>query len=245
MKTLAIIPARYSSLRLPGKPLLKIGDKPMIQWVYEAVKSSELFEEVIVATDESRIASVVDDFDGRFVITDVRHQSGTDRCAQVVRALRRENYDIVVNVQGDQPFITKEMLEKLLQPFKTLYGKPYMSTLVSEFLHSDDLNNPTVVKVLINRQNHAIYFSRLASPYRNVELAYRHVGVYAFSGDSLVKFSSMAPSPLEKAESLEQLRFVEAGFPIYCSKIPYAPLDVNSMDDLWKARDYALTKGLI
>lgn len=214
----AIIPARYASTRFPGKPLAMIGGKSMIRRVYE--QTSLVFDRVIVATDDDRIAVHVRDFGGRVEMTSVDHRSGTDRIAEVVQRIGCQG-DIIVNVQGDEPFISVAQLEQI----KALFDDPtcQIATLAKPFDDDEDIFNPNAVKALFSPSGSAIYFSRLPVPYiRGAEQSewasrhtyYKHVGLYAYRGKVLAEITRLAPSELEQCESLEQLRWVEAGYRI-------------------------------
>jgi 3-deoxy-manno-octulosonate cytidylyltransferase (CMP-KDO synthetase) len=233
VKTTAIIPARYSSTRLPGKPLIEINGKPLIQYVYERVRLSSV-QRVIVATDDERIASAVREFGGEAVLTSPHHRSGTERVAEV--ATRMES-DIVVNVQGDEPLIQPEDINRAIAPFS--HDPSIMvSTLITPLVNGADLYNPHVVKVVVDHKGFALYFSRSPIPYnRNLlekaddeprtgfeyikkltkkELRgyWQHIGLYAFRRGFLLKITALPPGQLERKERLEQLRILENGFKI-------------------------------
>ena len=236
MKILAVIPARYDSQRLPGKVLSKINDRPMIQWVYEAARSCADFSQVIVATDSKIVADCVREFGGEVEMTRTDHTTGTDRVAEV--AQRYPDMSVVANVQGDQPFVTSEILSQLVSPY--LAGKlPEMTTVACPLDMDLGYKDPNTVKVLCDRQNRAIYFSRSSIPYfRNtVDVpVFHHLGLYAFRQDFLTKYTKLKPTPLELAEGLEQLRAIEHGFTIHVCSIEQALLEVNTFDELLKAR---------
>ena len=233
MKTTVIIPARFSSARLPGKPLIEINGKPLIQYVYERVKASSI-PQVIVATDDERIAAVVKGFGGEAALTSSHHRSGTERVAEVARHIES---DIVVNVQGDEPLIRSEDINRAIVPFK--HDPSIMvTTLIAPLLNGADLYNPHVVKVVVDRDGFALYFSRSPIPYprkalehagdephKEIELiqkldkkelrdSWQHIGLYAFRRDFLLKLTSLPPSALEQWEGLEQLRILEHGHKI-------------------------------
>ena len=213
MKVLAIIPARYASTRFPAKPLAILGGKPIVQWVYEAV--AKAVERVVVATDDKRIYDAVIAFGGEVVMTSTEHKSGTDRCAEAYEKLGSKA-DIVINVQGDEPFIEPAQIESLIKCFEN--DTIDIATLVKPFTAEDNidaLENPNSPKVVLNGANEAIYFSRSVIPYlRGVERGewlkhhtfYKHVGIYAFRADVLGEVARLQQTPLEKAEKLEQLR---------------------------------------
>lgn len=238
MDILAVIPARYSSVRLPGKPLALIGGKPMIQLVYESTASSNLFSKVIVATDSELILEAVKKFGGLAEMTDNNHRSGTDRVSEV--ASRHTKADVIVNVQGDQPFIDKEMLSQLILPY--LNGKlPEMTTLCCPLNFESEYNNPHVVKVLCDKHGNAIYFSRAPIPFlknpSEVLPVYKHIGLYGFSRDFLIRYSKMDRSSLECCEDLEQLRAIEHGIKIHVGFIKKNPIDINTYEDLEQANN--------
>lgn len=235
MKVLAVIPARYNSQRFPGKPLVTIGDRPMVQRVYEAASQCKAFSKVVVATDSELVANCVREFGGAVEMTHSNHQTGTDRVAEV--AIRYPEMSVVVNVQGDQPFVTSDMLTQLIEPY--LQGEsPEMTTLACPLDEKTGYTDPNVVKVLCDLNNHALYFSRSPIPYyRNHGDApvFHHLGLYAFRRDFLAKYSQLSPTPLEQCEALEQLRVLEHGFAIRVSLTEKAILEINTPEDLAKA----------
>ncbi len=236
MKILAVIPARYSSQRLPGKVLVNIGDRPMVQWVYEAAIQCPAFAKVVVATDNEEVAACVRGFGGTVEMTSSSHETGTDRVAEV--ANRYPDMDVVVNVQGDQPFVTSEMLLQLVQPY--LEGEtPEMTTLATPLNHETGFDDPNVVKVLCDRNHHALYFSRSPIPYfRNpgVVPVHHHLGLYAFRRDFLTNYAELPATPLEQCEALEQLRVLENGFRIRVCYSEKMVLEVNTSEDLQAAK---------
>ena len=238
MKILAVIPARYASQRLPGKPLALIGDKPMVQWVYEAASQCAAFSQVVVATDSPKIVDPVRAFGGVAELTADTHLSGTDRVAEV--AARHPEMDVVVNVQGDQPFVTARMLEQLVAPYMDGAAPlPPMTTLACPLRSEADYDDPNTVKVICDRNHNALYFSRAPIPYyRNPGEApvYHHLGLYAFERDFLAQYTQFAPTPLEQCESLEQLRVLEHGHRIRVCHTETPVLEVNTADDLVAAK---------
>lgn len=248
MKITAIIPARYGSTRFEGKPLLDILGKPMIQHVYERVRRAKLIAEVIVATDDPRIFEAVRAFGGRVVMTARTHSSGTDRVAEVARNLKSE---IIVNVQGDEPLIKGSIIDKAVRPLLT-DRTLVMSTLMTRLRNPMDWLNPNVVKVVTDIKGRAIYFSRAPIPFpRELDLRellaklpeeketlpkriYKHIGVYIYRREFLLRFSRMKPTPLEKLEKLEQLRALENGFPIKAVAVNYEPVSVDTLEDYQK-----------
>jgi 3-deoxy-manno-octulosonate cytidylyltransferase (CMP-KDO synthetase) len=247
MKTLGIIPARYASSRLPGKPLLDIGGKSMIRRVYERVAQASRIDEVVVATDDRRIYEHVRAFGGRAEMTGPDHRSGTDRCAEVAAA--RPDADLVVNVQGDEPFIDPAQIDKVLEPLAG--GQRALSTLACPLEQEEDWFQPQVVKVVINQRGEAMYFSRSPIPYvRDAEpgqwstrvTGYRHLGLYGFTRASLLAVAALAPSAYEQAEGLEQLRWLEAGYVIGVAITDRHYRGVDTPDDLALARHWAETR---
>lgn len=240
MSILAIIPSRYNSSRLPGKPLLDINGKSMIQRVYEQSQKSRSIKKVIVATDDKRIFEHVEAFGGEVMMTSQDHQNGTERCGEVLARIT-EDYDVVFNIQGDEPFIKPGQIDQLADCFKpnTFATREFpvqIATLVKKIKSQRELNDPSVMKVLLNRQKEAIYFSRAPIPYiRDVEpkdwlkkhTFYKHICFYGFEANTLRKLHGLKRTPLEKAESLEQLRWIENGFRI---KVGITKLDSQSID---------------
>jgi 3-deoxy-manno-octulosonate cytidylyltransferase (CMP-KDO synthetase) len=239
---LAVIPARYQSQRFPGKPLVQIGDKPMVQRVYDAAKACKAFDRVMVATESETIAEVVRAFGGEVALTSDQHETGTDRIAEV--AARHPEYAVVVNVQGDQPFVTAPMLEQLVAPYLTNSSEapptdwPHMTTLACPLNFTQDMNNPNVVKVICDRTQKALYFSRSPIPYPQKPVppeslpVYHHLGLYAFRADFLAEYTQLTPTPLEQCESLEQLRVLEHGYRIHVCKTETAIIEINTPEDL-------------
>lgn len=235
MKILAVIPARYNSQRFPGKLLELLSDKPVLQWVYEATISCPIFTNVIVATDSEKIAELVRGFGGTVQMTQENHQTGTDRVAEV--ASRYPEMEVVVNVQGDQPFVNSKMLVQLVKPY--LEGEfPDMTTLACPLDLEKGYNDPNVVKVLCDNNNRAIYFSRAPIPYfkiANKAPVYHHLGVYAFNQKFLAKYAFLKPTPFEKCEGLEQLRVLEHGYSIRVCETETSVLEINTPQDLLEA----------
>ncbi len=232
MNILGIIPARYASTRFPGKPLVDIAGKSMIQRVYEQAKKCNSLSEVIVATDDDRIFNHVNTFGGVAVMSLPRHQSGTDRCAEV--ALQHPQYDVIINIQGDEPYIDPEQITKVASCFTST--EVQLSTLIKKIETLEELNNPNSPKVIINHQSEAIYFSRTPLPYlRGYEpqewlkhfTYFKHIGIYGYRADVLQELTKLAISSLEKAESLEQLRWIENGYRI---KVAETELETHAID---------------
>ncbi|GAP97605.1 3-deoxy-manno-octulosonate cytidylyltransferase [Leptolyngbya sp. NIES-2104] len=238
MQILAVIPARYDSVRFPGKPLVKIGDRPMVQCVYEAAQRCSAFTKVVVATDSEKIADCVRSFGGVVEMTRSDHATGTDRVAEV--AERYPEMIAIANVQGDQPFATPEMLTQLVSPY--LRGElPEMTTLACPLNSETGYADPNVVKVICDRHDQALYFSRAAIPYlRNPGAVpvYHHLGLYAFSRDFLAHYAKLTPTPLEQCEGLEQLRVLEHGYRITVCQTAIAVPEINTPEDLLLAQSF-------
>ncbi|SDH60467.1 3-deoxy-manno-octulosonate cytidylyltransferase (CMP-KDO synthetase) [Halanaerobium congolense] len=232
----AIIPARYSSTRLPGKPLKDICGKTMLQRVYEQVKKVSLIDEVIVATDDKRIFDEVKKFNSNVIMTSKDHKTGTDRLAEVAAKI---DTDIIVNVQGDEPLIKPSVIKFAIKPLLT-DNSLKMSTLKHLISDEEEINNPNIVKVITDKSNNAIYFSRSRIPYaRNNQKFnyYKHIGLYVYRSDFLLKFAKMKPTPFEIQESLEQLRVIENGYKIKVIETEYDSIGVDTEEDLNKVRN--------
>ena len=242
MKVVAIIPARYASTRFPAKPLAMLGGKTIVQRVYEQV--TKAVERVVVATDDERIYNAVAAFGGEAVMTSPDHKSGTDRCGEAYAKLGCEA-DIVINMQGDEPFIDPVQIEALIRCFKN--KSVDIATLVKPFSADDDieaLEDPNSPKVVLNGANEAIYFSRSVVPYlRGVERSewlkhhtfYKHIGIYAFRAEILGEVTRLAPTPLESAEKLEQLRWLESGYKIGVGTTNIETIGIDTPEDLERA----------
>lgn len=249
MNVVAIIPARYGSTRLPGKPLADIGGKPMIQHVYESALKARELDRVLVATDDRRIEQVVQSFGGEVIMTSKRHKSGTDRLAEAARRIKAH---WLVNIQGDLPFIGAETIARTVRPMRRDRTLP-MATACTPIYEEAEWHNPNVVKVLTDRAGFALYFSRAPIPFpRNggVDpsgrkrsksrplLGYRHLGLYVYRRDFLLKFARLRPTALERIESLEQLRALENGYPIYVARVDEHCVEVDTAADLKRAEQY-------
>ena len=239
MRTVAIIPARWASSRFPGKPLALIGGKPMVRHVYERVMS--VIPEVYVATDDERIYDAVKGFGGRALMTSEKHCCGTDRLAEcaLMPDLGLEDGDLILNIQGDEPLIRPEMVRDLVGCFED--PQVVMGTLKKEITRPEDLNNPNVVKVATDLNGDALYFSRFCIPFERGEAAakhYKHIGVYGYKKDFLLKFSRMQRSSLEISESLEQLRVLENGYRIRVRETIYDTVGVDTPQQLKEVEKY-------
>ena len=243
MKFIGIIPARYASTRFPAKPLAMLGGKPVIQRVYEQVAG--VLDEAYVATDDERIEAAVKAFGGKVVMTSVNHKSGTDRCYEAFTKVG-EGYDVIVNIQGDEPFIHPEQIETIKSCFTD--EQVQIATLVKPFLPDDDfestLFNPNSPKVVVNKKMEAMYFSRSIIPYiRGKQYTewlpshtfYKHIGMYAYRADVLAEITALPQSTLELAESLEQLRWLENGYKIKVGITRQETIGIDTPEDLLKA----------
>ncbi|MGL5055234.1 MAG: 3-deoxy-manno-octulosonate cytidylyltransferase [Fusobacteriaceae bacterium] len=235
MKFLGVIPARYASTRLEAKPLKDIEGYPMIEWVYKRTKLSKL-DRVVIATDDMRIYDAVINFGGEAVLTREDHQNGTSRIAEVCEKI--VGYDVIINVQGDEPLIEPDMINTLIDTFKEEKSL-IMGTLKHRLSKMEDIENPNVVKVVSDKNDYAIYFSRSVVPYpRNLDINnyFKHVGIYGYKSDFVKKYSEMESTPLEKSESLEQLRVLENGYKIKVIETPYEIVGVDTIEDLERVR---------
>lgn len=235
MRTIGIIPARYASTRLPGKPLADIWGKPLIQYVYEQAKKAESISDLIVATDDERIYKVVESFGGRAMMTSPTHPSGTDRCAEVAAKI---DCDFVINIQGDEPLIPPYVIDKVAQALWESPSDVYMSSAAT-IASPEERDNPNVVKVVMNKDLFALYFSRSPIPYLRhpVATTYRHIGIYGYRKDFLLKFVSLPQTPLEITEALEQLRALEHGYKIKMVIVDYSPVGVDTSEDLERVKE--------
>lgn len=264
IKVTAIIPARYASTRLAAKLLLDLGGKSIIQHVYERTSCAKLVDQVIVATDDSRIETIIKNFGGTAVITSDKHQTGTDRIAEVAQNLDSE---IIVNVQGDEPLIEPATIDKAVEPL--LLDKSLMMSTTCELIDKlEDIFNPNIVKVVKNAQGDALYFSRAPIPfprfaalgkacfdpqtmlvemenhYTELGQYFKHTGLYVYRKEFLLKFTSWPRSPLEKEESLEQLRALETGYRIQVIEVKDKSIGIDTLADLEKAREFIKTREL-
>jgi 3-deoxy-manno-octulosonate cytidylyltransferase (CMP-KDO synthetase) len=255
MAVVAIIPARYGSTRLPGKPLARIGGKPMIQHVYESAAKARALDRVLVATDDRRIEQTVRGFGGEVVMTAKEHASGTDRLAEVARKIKA---DWVVNVQGDLPFIRSETITRAVQPLRRDRSLP-MGTVCTPIHDEAEWRDPNIVKVVVDRRGFALYFSRSPIPYaRNISVdlggtpvlrspsrlwGFRHLGLYVYRRDFLLKFARLRPTALEQIESLEQLRALAYGYRIFVANVDERSIEVDTPEDLAKAEEFLRRTG--
>ncbi|MCI7223630.1 3-deoxy-manno-octulosonate cytidylyltransferase, partial [Fusobacterium sp.] len=231
MKFLGIIPARYSSTRLEAKPLKKIHGHTMIEWVYKRAKKSELHD-LVVATDDKRIYDEVISFGGKAIMTSETHPNGTSRIAEVCEKMN--DYDVIINIQGDEPLIEADMINSLINTFKENKDL-VMATLKHKLNSKEEIENPNSVKVICDKNNYAIYFSRSVIPYprKNENISYyKHIGIYAYKRDFVIEYSKMPSSPLEEAESLEQLRVLENGYKIKVLETSHSLIGVDTEQNL-------------
>ncbi len=262
MRTLAVLPSRFQASRFPGKPLAPIAGKPMIQWVFEAAHRAEGVDRVVVATDDDRIATAVRGFGGEAMMTDPALPSGTDRTAAALKALEAlgEAFDCVLNIQGDEPAMHPDTVAALVALMRDQPDLP-MGTAACAFTHADELFNPNAVKVVVDDQKRALYFSRSPIPYlRNAsvfepdfrpwitpaQLAHfkRHLGLYAYRPTALRAFTKLPPHPLEQMEMLEQLRALAAGIPIGVADTPFLSLGVDVPGDVAAVEALLRERGL-
>lgn len=246
MSVIGIIPARFASTRFPGKPLTVINGKTMIRRVYEQASASKLLQKVIVATDDDRISNEVKSFGGEVVMTSDQHRSGTDRCAEAV-SLVAGKWDVVINIQGDEPFIQPEQIDLLASLFND--SEVEIGTLVKKLSDASDLDNPNTMKVVLDAKNNGMYFSRSAIPFvrgeeksnwLNKHFFYKHIGIYGYRTDILKKLTLLEPGKLEIAESLEQLRWLENGFKIRTAFTTLETISIDSPEDLHKLKSAGL-----
>ena len=249
MRYIAIIPARYASTRFPAKPLAILGGKPVIQRVYEQV--SQVLDDVYVATDDERIYSCVERFGGRAVMTRQDHRSGTDRCYEAYQRVGRE-FDVVINVQGDEPFIHPSQIRTLMACFDD--SATQIATLVKPFVEADGLQaleNPNSPKVVVSDTGRALYFSRSVIPYlrgipREEWLArhtyLKHIGLYAYRTQTLAEITRLPQSTLEMAESLEQLRWLDNGYVIRVGQTDVETIGIDTPEDLQRAEEFLKLK---
>lgn len=240
MKISGIIPARFASTRFPGKPLIDIAGKSMIQRVYEQAQKSKLLNQVVVATDDQRIIDHVQAFGGLVKMTSEKHLSGTDRCAEI--AFQNPEFDVFINIQGDEPFIDPAQIDLLARCFSA--PEVQLATLVKKINNLEELNNPNTPKVVLNRNQDALYFSRNPIPYLrdkqpeewlDYQTYWKHIGIYGYRRQTLLEINQLPSSSLEQAEALEQLRWLENGFSIRVAITELESLAIDTPNDLQKA----------
>jgi len=234
-KTAIIIPARYASSRLEGKPLIEVNSKPIIQWVWERAKSVKSADSVIIATDDQRIFDCALGFGADVEMTSTEHKCGSDRICEVAK--RHEDFDIIVNLQGDEPMINPECVETVIQLLKN-DDKADISTLVSE-AEKDEIDNPNNVKCVFDKNGYALYFSRSKIPFeRKTDVAkfYKHIGIYGYRRQALFEMAQLPQAEIEKAESLEQLRALYFGMRIKTAIVNYKAVGIDTKEDLERFR---------
>jgi len=244
MKTIAMIPARYDATRFPGKLMQTLGDKTIIRHTYENTVATRLFDEVIVVTDSRIIFEEIISNGGYAVMSHRHHESGSDRIAEAVEDLE---VDIVLNVQGDEPFVNKESLQKLLAVFSGPEGKSVQVASLMKPIHDQHIiSNPNCVKVVVDKHMNSLLFSRSIIPYlrdtKNAATYYRHVGIYAFRKNALMGFTNWEVTPLEAAEKIECLRYLEHGIPLKMVLTSYEGFAIDTPADLENAKNYYLSK---
>jgi 3-deoxy-manno-octulosonate cytidylyltransferase (CMP-KDO synthetase) len=244
MNALGIIPARYGSSRFPGKPLVDIGEMSLIERVYRQAQQATSLQKVVVATDDERIRQHVNSFGGHAEMTRSDHATGTDRCVEI--AGQFPEFDYVVNIQGDEPFLAPEQIDEVLQPL-LFQSAARIATLAKVISKAEDIFNPNVVKVVLNKMGQAMYFSRSPIPFlRDIPQGqwpgkvnfYKHIGLYAFHRETLLEISSLPPGYYEQAESLEQLRWLAAGFAIAAAVTDKETIGIDTPEDLERALAY-------
>lgn len=238
---IVVIPARWGSTRFPGKPLIDIAGKPMIEHVYRQASRARGIDKVLVATDDTRILKCIREFGGECILTG-EHRSGTDRVAEAVADIE---CDIVVNVQGDEPIIPPQMIEQVIEPFRSDNSLP-MASLKRAFREGEDPNSPQLVKVVTDIHNNALFFSRSLLPYpRDPQQSqpFLHIGIYAYRKNFLLKFSSLPSTPLEQTEGLEQLRALEHGYRIKVPTTEFFSIGVDVPEDIEKIRKHLKNDG--
>ncbi|MGL5356664.1 MAG: 3-deoxy-manno-octulosonate cytidylyltransferase [Cetobacterium sp.] len=243
MKFLGVIPARYESTRLPKKPLKDICGHTMIEWVYKRALKSNL-DKVIVATDSIVVFNEVKSFGGDVILTSENHLNGTSRIAEVCEKVT--DYEVIINIQGDEPLIEGDMINSLIDVFKKEENLK-MATLKHKLLKREDVENPNFVKVVTDKKDYAIYFSRSVIPYprnENWDIYFKHVGIYGYKREFVLEYSKLESTPLENSESLEQLRVLENGYKIKVLETPYEIIGVDTEAELDKVRKYIVEKGI-
>ena len=238
MKLIAMIPARYGATRFPAKLMQDLCGKPVIVHTYQRVADTNLFDQVYVVTDDDRIENAIREVGGKVIRSQKEHNSGSDRLAEASKDLE---VDIIVNVQGDEPFTDKENLQKVIDIFANDPQKNIaVASLMERITHPDDIENPNNVKVVVNKFNEALYFSRSVIPFprdTNTKVPYyKHIGIYAYRKDALQQFTQLPPSLLEETEKLEQLRYLENGFKIRLAVTDIPTIGIDTPEDLEKAR---------
>lgn len=242
LSTIAIIPARYASTRFPGKPLAMIAGKEMLRHVYDNVHATELFDKVVIATEDDRIRIPAEEWGAEVMMTSPEHPSGTDRCAEVVKNLKVDGDTVIVNIQGDEPFISQSPLETLLAIFDDADAE--IGTIYQALSPMEDPKDPNMVKLVLANDGKALYFSRAVIPFIRdkssalVARHFKHIGLYGYRAKTLLELASLEPGTLEKAESLEQLRWLQHGYSIYAREAVCKLSAVDTPEDLEKAERF-------
>lgn len=235
MKVIGVIPARFHSTRFAGKVLADLGGKPVVQYVWESAKRSRILDDLVIAADDERIIKTAEDFGAKAIYTSPDQPSGTDRLIEVVNPVEVE---VVVNIQGDEPMVQPEMIDELARAI--LEDKDvYMATLAKKIEHKSEIENPNVVKVVIDRNGFGLYFSRSVIPYprhETIPVYYKHLGLYAYTKDFLFEFTNLPKSHLEMTEGLEQLRVLENGYRIKVVETKFDTIGIDTPEDLKKAK---------
>lgn len=247
MKVIAVIPARYNSTRFQGKLLKNLGGKSIISRTYNAVKNTNLFDDIIVATDHQLIKSEIEKINGKAVMTSENHQSGSDRIAEAVKNI---DADIIVNIQGDEPFTQKSVLEDLIKIFKDDTNKNIdVASAMFKIQNEKEVQNPNYVKVVVNEKQEALYFSRSAIPFNRDNSAdvsyYKHIGIYAYRKKALLDFTKLPEGTLENIEKLEQLRYLENGYKIKMTLTNHTPIGIDTPEDLELAEKYLKNNSIV
>jgi len=237
VKVLGVIPARYGSTRLEGKPLVDICGQPMIERVYRRASAAACLHLLLVATDDERIVAAVESFGGQALLTDSSHKSGTDRVAEVAR--EHSGFDIVVNIQGDEPLLDPRVIDQVVAPLAT--DRSLVMSTPARLLKDSEHDDPNIVKVVMDNKGDALYFSRSPIPYPRIKgefRIYEHLGLYCYRRDFLLRLARMPHTPLERIESLEQLRVLEHGYSIrvVVTEFAEASVSVDTPEDLERAR---------
>lgn len=244
MKFLGVIPSRYASTRLEGKPLKDICGHTMVEWVYKRALKSKL-DSVVIATDDERIVKEVEAFGGNVILTRKDHLNGTSRIAEVCETYT--DYDVIVNIQGDEPLIEPDMINSIIDSFVEDNTIP-MSTLKYKLTDMSEIENSNAVKVVTDKNDFAIYFSRSVIPYpRNLNMNnyYKHVGIYGYKRDFVMEYAKMPSTPLELSESLEQLRVLENGYKIKVLETPYKIIGVDTQEELERVREHITKNNIV
>ena len=246
MKILGVIPARYASTRFEGKPLKDINGNTMIEWVYKRAENADI-DKLVVATDDERIFNTVKKFGGNAVMTSKEHENGTSRIIEVINTPEYNDFDFIINIQGDEPLIDIKSINLLADNYRK--EKSEIVTLKKEFNKNENIENPNIVKVITDFNDNAVYFSRSAIPYERNSMKnfkyYKHIGIYGYTSKFLNELKSLKEGILEKIESLEQLRFIENGYKIKVLETVFEVIGVDTEEDLKEVIKYIKKNGII